>query len=37
MVLEHRGALIALADALCMHDELSGDEVNSIVAEAIDH
>jgi cell division protease FtsH len=35
MVLEHRSALIALADALCTHDELSGEEVNRIVAESI--
>ncbi len=34
-VLEHRAALIALADALCEHDELTGDEVHSIVAEFI--
>jgi ATP-dependent Zn protease len=31
-VLEHRRALIALADALCEQDELSGDDVHAIVA-----
>lgn len=30
--LEHRRALLALADALCEQDELSGDEVHAIVA-----
>jgi ATP-dependent Zn protease len=34
-VLEHRRALIALADALCEQDELSGDEVHAIVAGAM--
>ena len=34
-VLEHRGALIALADALCDNDELNGDEVHAIVAGAM--
>ncbi len=34
-VLEHRRALLALADALCEHDELSGDDVHAIVAGAI--
>ena len=34
-VLEHRGALLALADALFEQDELSGDEVHSIVASAM--
>ena len=34
-VLEHRRALIALADALCDQDELSGDEVHAIVAGAM--
>ncbi|MDO8362498.1 MAG: AAA family ATPase [Actinomycetota bacterium] len=31
-LLEHRRALLALADALCDHDELSGDQVHAIVA-----
>ena len=35
MVLEHRDALIALADALCMNDELSGDDVARIVTAAL--
>ena len=35
MVLEHRRALLALADALCEQDELTGDEVHSIVAATI--
>ena len=35
MVLEHRDALVALADALCMHDELSGDDVNRIVTASL--
>jgi cell division protease FtsH len=34
-VLEHRRALISLADALCEQDELSGDEVHAIVASAM--
>jgi ATP-dependent Zn protease len=34
-VLEHRRALLALADALCEQDELGGDEVHSIVASAM--
>jgi cell division protease FtsH len=32
-MLEHRGALIALADALCKHDELTGEEVARIVTQ----
>jgi ATP-dependent Zn protease len=35
IVLEHRGHLIALADALCDQDELSGDEVRAIVNGAL--
>ena len=35
MVLEHRRALLALADAMCDQDELSGDEVHAIVASTI--
>jgi ATP-dependent Zn protease len=35
MVLEHRGALVALADALCMNDELSGDDVSRIVTASL--
>jgi ATP-dependent Zn protease len=35
MVLEHRDALIALADALCMNDELSGDDVSRIVTASL--
>jgi ATP-dependent Zn protease len=34
-VLEHRRALLALADGLCEQDELSGDEVHAIVAAAV--
>jgi hypothetical protein len=34
-VLEHRRALIALADALCEQDEVSGDDVHAIVAGAM--
>ena len=34
-VLEHRRALLALADALVDQDELSGDEVHIIVAGAL--
>jgi len=34
MVLEHRSALVAIADALCEHDELSGTEVRRLVASA---
>ncbi|HAP75822.1 MAG TPA: ATPase, partial [Acidimicrobiaceae bacterium] len=34
-VLEHRRALLALADALCDRDELTGDEVHNIVATAM--
>ena len=36
-LLEHRRALLALADALCEHDELSGDEVHAIIAGAMVH
>ena len=35
MLLEHRGALLAVADALCQHDELTGDLVHEIVASAV--
>jgi hypothetical protein len=35
VVLEHRRALLALADALCDQDELNGDEVHAIVAGAM--
>ncbi len=35
MLLEHRTALLAVADALCEHDELTGDLVHEIVAEAV--
>src|SRR5258706_364356 len=35
MLLEHRVALLAVADALCQHDELTGDLVHEIVAEAV--
>lgn len=31
MLLEHRSALIAIADALCTHDELNGEEVGRII------
>jgi ATP-dependent Zn protease len=34
-LLEHRRALLALADALCEFDELSGDQVHAIVAGAM--
>ncbi|MEI8238386.1 MAG: AAA family ATPase [Actinomycetota bacterium] len=34
-VLEHRRALLALADGLCEQDELNGDEVHAIVAAAV--
>lgn len=35
MLLEHRGALLAVADALCVHDELTGDLVHEIVADTV--
>ena len=35
MVLEHRDALVALADALCTNDELSGDDVARIVTATL--
>jgi hypothetical protein len=35
MMMEHRGALIAIADELCEQDELSGDMVTRIVASAM--
>ena len=35
MLLEHRAALLAVADALCQHDELTGDLVHEIVADAV--
>ena len=34
-LLEHRAALLALADALCEQDELNGDEVHAIVASSM--
>ncbi len=37
LVLEHRSALTALADALCMHDELTGLDVGRIIAQASSH
>ena len=35
MVLEHRDALVGLADALCMNDELSGEDVARIVTASL--
>ncbi len=35
MLLEHRGALLAVADALIQHDELTGDLVHEIVADTV--
>lgn len=35
MLLEHRTALIAIADALCTHDELSGEEISRIVTSEL--
>jgi len=35
MLLEHRGALLAVADALCQYDELTGDLVHEIVADTV--
>jgi ATP-dependent Zn protease len=35
MVLEHRTALVAIADALCVHDELNGDEIGRLVTSAL--
>ncbi len=35
MLLEHRSALVAIADALCAKDELSGDEVSKIVTSQL--
>ena len=35
MVLEHRTALVAIADALCVHDELNGDEIGRLVTGAL--
>jgi ATP-dependent Zn protease len=34
-VLEHRQALLAIADALCEYDELTGEQVHAIVAGAM--
>ena len=34
VVLEHRQSLIAIADALCQHDELTGDDVHRLMATA---
>ncbi len=34
MMLEHRVALVALADALCMYDELDGPQVQRVLAAA---
>ena len=34
-ILEHRRALLALADAMCEQDELTGDEVHAIVATSM--
>jgi ATP-dependent Zn protease len=36
-VLEHRAALLALADALCLDDEIDGDAVHAIVATTVSH
>ena len=36
-VLEHRAALLALADALCLDDELDGDAVHAIAAATVSH
>ena len=35
MLLEHRAALIALADALCAEDELHGDRIAEIVTATL--
>ena len=35
MLLEHRVALLAVADALCQYDELTGDLVHEIIADAV--
>jgi cell division protease FtsH len=35
MLLEHRTALLAVADALCQYDELAGDFVHEIVADTV--
>ena len=35
MLLEHRSTLIAIADALCEHDELSGEQVGAIVSTSL--
>ena len=35
MVLEHRAALTMLADELCAHDELDGQQVSAIVARSL--
>jgi cell division protease FtsH len=35
MLLEHRSALLAVADALCQYDELTGDLVHEIVADSV--
>ena len=35
MLLEHRTALLAVADALCQYDELAGDLVHEIVADTV--
>ena len=35
MLLEHRSALLAVADALCQYDELTGDLVHEIVSVAV--
>jgi len=35
MLLEHRSALIAIADALCTHDELTGEELGRIVTSEL--
>jgi cell division protease FtsH len=35
MVLEHRAALVGIADALCVNDELNGEEISRIVTAAL--
>jgi ATP-dependent Zn protease len=35
MVLEHRTALVAIADALCVHDELDGEQIGRLVTAAL--
>ena len=37
MLMEHRTALLAVADALCEHDELTGEQVYGLISGVAAH